>query len=763
MLVYNSSELTLIDVDAGDDWTGNWFSSSGTKYNGFLHFGGVLTTTLNGMIEVAVLTFQPKYTLTATVLKAASYILLNSDGATIPSMPSPAANITVLFNYTYIPDIPDLDITLSNLDPVQTLCTNTLPCNCSSPEQGDLNGDCIFDIRDVLYFYQSDSLYTGTCLEKSHDFNIDGRCTEQDILYLLRVNFHQLYFVNDLSIVPVNSEVCFLDIRATLSSRGIIDTTGDQDYLLIGLFHRDSDFQAKADDTTPYLQIGHHVEFTSSHPPTTNGDFFRAVYNNNTGVYRLLLETPIDKEDTGLVLLQAHRDAFNEIPSSLMGIILGSGNIPEIYPEYLESTVQIVDTWTFKFERDLGFSPLKIFNQSFSSPRCINENRPVFQPRNKTIEVYENVTVGSVITFVFANDSDADANAEILYFLHEPSELINATFRINQTTGEIYLLQTLDRESDDHYQIGLLARDKGVVNTLNGFGTLDIYVLDINDNTPVFDPITYIVTQPIPETTPVNTSIVNVHATDTDAGMNMIITYRLQGVTDVFKINSTSGDIYIVSPLNYETNPSYNLTVEARDGGNPSRSVTINVFIQISPVNEHPPDCYPVNRLAIVAEDEFIGSQFFPVVVSDPDVGSNHSVLSYSISPQTQFGVNKISDMEAVLYTLTDDFNRKVTPNYTVIVTVSDAEGLNCDVTITIVVGEPSRLNFTIQFDGHLMGYSTRVTNGHSQNATFFNFPLPQAIIKAQLGPVSESVTLQQDLLPPAEFNAFLYQSTIWV
>lgn len=54
-----------------------------------------------------------------------------------------------------------------------------------------------------------------------------------------------------------------------------------------------------------------------------------------------------------------------------------------------------------------------------------------------------------------------------------------------------------------------------------------IEIGDINDNTPIFDPVNYTVS--VYENSPVGTPLINVTATDADSGQNARITYSVTG------------------------------------------------------------------------------------------------------------------------------------------------------------------------------------------------------------------------------------------
>ena len=72
---------------------------------------------------------------------------------------------------------------------------------------------------------------------------------------------------------------------------------------------------------------------------------------------------------------------------------------------------------------------------------------------------------------------------------------------------------------------------------------MEVRVLDINDNAPMFSQLVYNVT--VGEDASNGTAVIVVSATDGDAGQNAAIRYSLRGITDnrPFNINSMTGVI----------------------------------------------------------------------------------------------------------------------------------------------------------------------------------------------------------------------------
>lgn len=128
--------------------------------------------------------------------------------------------------------------------------------------------------------------------------------------------------------------------------------------------------------------------------------------------------------------------------------------------------------------------------------------------------------------------------------------------------------QSLDRETISSYQFQILAQDGG-----NRTGLLNVHITidDVNDCPPKFDQTIYTVKN-ISENLPIGSLVFRVHATDADQGVNGDITYQLINAKNCFEIDPILGDIRVLCALDYETKMNYRLEIEARDGGEGSKT-----------------------------------------------------------------------------------------------------------------------------------------------------------------------------------------------
>lgn len=115
---------------------------------------------------------------------------------------------------------------------------------------------------------------------------------------------------------------------------------------------------------------------------------------------------------------------------------------------------------------------------------------------------------------------------------------------------------------------------------------VNIKLLDMNDNSPVFDDTSY--KFDVLENATVGTKIGEVIATDKDYGIFGEIVYTLTGFgSNLFKTDKNKGGIYVAQLLDYEKQKSYSLNLQAKDGG--GKGSTASIFIEVLDVNDNAP------------------------------------------------------------------------------------------------------------------------------------------------------------------------------
>ncbi|MBV8516272.1 MAG: tandem-95 repeat protein [Acidobacteria bacterium] len=126
--------------------------------------------------------------------------------------------------------------------------------------------------------------------------------------------------------------------------------------------------------------------------------------------------------------------------------------------------------------------------------------------------------------------------------------------------------------------------------------TVTIAVTSVNDPPKVTD-----AAFSIPENSPNGTAVGTVHVTDNDVADSHTFSITAGNTGNAFAINATSGAITVANTtaLNFETTPSFTLTVHVVDNGVPNKSDNGTVTITLTDVNDKPvaqPDSYTIGE-----------------------------------------------------------------------------------------------------------------------------------------------------------------------
>uniref|UniRef100_A0A3Q2ZUJ0 Cadherin domain-containing protein n=1 Tax=Kryptolebias marmoratus TaxID=37003 RepID=A0A3Q2ZUJ0_KRYMA len=152
--------------------------------------------------------------------------------------------------------------------------------------------------------------------------------------------------------------------------------------------------------------------------------------------------------------------------------------------------------------------------------------------------------------------------------------------------------------------------------------SLLVQVSDINDNIPKFSEAEYHVE--VLETKAVDSDLLTLSAVDPDEGANGRITYSIfqqSPLTEpaVFELDSTSGILRLVQPLDYSEVNVYTLRVQAFDGGSPSLTGNSSVVVKVKDVNNNPPEFSKEIYNASVSENLASGASILSLEVTDRD------------------------------------------------------------------------------------------------------------------------------------------------
>ncbi|XP_039976137.1 protocadherin-12 [Xiphias gladius] len=220
-------------------------------------------------------------------------------------------------------------------------------------------------------------------------------------------------------------------------------------------------------------------------------------------------------------------------------------------------------------------------------------------------------------------------------------------FSVSTRDGVVSTQGRLDREElcrgSDLCEVAfsVLYRKSGAVNCLR----VHVEVMDLNDHSPSFpSPLQEV---EISETASLRMRIPLDRAVDPDAGPNSLQTYSLS-VNQHFALDVMVGpdgtkqaELVVIKELDREVQTSFDLTLVAWDKGNPPRSGSTLVRVNIQDSNDNSPTFEDSTPTVELAEDTARGTIIINLKATDPDQGANGEV-EYSLSKHTRTEVQRL-------------------------------------------------------------------------------------------------------------------------
>uniref|UniRef100_A0A8P4K6T4 Cadherin domain-containing protein n=1 Tax=Dicentrarchus labrax TaxID=13489 RepID=A0A8P4K6T4_DICLA len=302
----------------------------------------------------------------------------------------------------------------------------------------------------------------------------------------------------------------------------------------------------------------------------------------------------------------------------------------------------------------------------------INDNPPVFTKDEIKIEINELAVKGSRFRVLEAHDIDIGQNAVQSYALQTNNYLV---LKIQSKSdggkyAELMLNRELDHREKEHDLDFVLTAVDGGNPQRSGTANIHVTVLDANDNAPVFDQAVYKAS--LPENSALDTVVVTVSATDADEGVNGEVTYDFSRISErakkVFSLNSKTGEIKVIGPLDFETNSKYEMRIDAKDGY--GLSSDSKIMIDITDVNDNAPVIYLKSLSNPIPENVSPGTEVGIINVQDRDSETNGQVRC-SIQQNVPF---KLVPSIKNYYSLvtTGQLDRELVSDYNITITATD-------------------------------------------------------------------------------------------
>uniref|UniRef100_A0A3B1ITV3 FAT atypical cadherin 1a n=1 Tax=Astyanax mexicanus TaxID=7994 RepID=A0A3B1ITV3_ASTMX len=366
------------------------------------------------------------------------------------------------------------------------------------------------------------------------------------------------------------------------------------------------------------------VEDTNDNPPQFTSDPYSITVFENTEIHTPVARLQATDLDTGsnaalVFSLLDSADGMFSVDEASGVLFLDSALDREIHSSYtLRARVS-----------DRGSPrPLSSVCTVSVSVLDINHDPPVFQRREYTAALPEDVTVGTQVLQVQAVSRDAENGDHITYSIVNGNE--RGAFSVDPHTGGIFVIEPLDYESSHEFYLTVEATDGGTP-ALSDMATVNINVTDVNDNSPVFGQAVYAAV--VSEDADLGKTILTVVADDADGPSNNQVRYSItdgnQG--SPFTIDPLRGEVKVARHLDREKTSGYTLTVTASDGGTPVRSSSATINIDVSDVNDNPPLFSQSNYSIIIQENRPVGTSILQLTVTDGDASHNGPPFTFNI------------------------------------------------------------------------------------------------------------------------------------
>jgi len=476
------------------------------------------------------------------------------------------------------------------------------------------------------------------------------------------------------------------------------------------------------------------VDVNDNAPQFQSRLFTGRIFENlpaNTSV-RFVNATDIDEEENSQIVYTLNNtnlfvgDCSSLCPITICDDIASRVNT-SLYPSYPQFAIDNVTgeiTSTSEFDREyISDYLLLVKAEDQGTPTqygytCVqimiideNDNNPFFSQSLYKAQVHENANF-TVVTQLLASDVDTGNNAVLAYGLSDATN----SFTIDALNGTIFTARPIDRESQDVYNITIIASDGGSPSR-NGITVVMITILDLNDNPPLFTKSQY--SSGVAENETIGISFTTILAIDDDIGLNSAVAFAIDPSSvnfDHFTVNSTTGDVYIAEMLDYENIQRYNITVVATDGGTPPLSSSATLIIDVIDINDNSPVFINLPYITSVTENLNEPIALLSAAATDIDSGSNSEIF-YSVSsvypPSNAFSVNSSTGKMIAIEAVDAEYSLE----YIVTVTAANSIGrppLLTEVNVTVLVNDVNDNVPVFDFPSYIIPISESTAVGES-------------------------------------------------
>uniref|UniRef100_A0A8C1XZ71 FAT atypical cadherin 2 n=1 Tax=Cyprinus carpio TaxID=7962 RepID=A0A8C1XZ71_CYPCA len=385
------------------------------------------------------------------------------------------------------------------------------------------------------------------------------------------------------------------------------------------------------EDTSPWMEILH----ISAHDADANSGLYYSIHSslNPDSLKYFHLD-----QRSGVLVMKEELDYETISTHTLIVMDTGSIRVSDALDKHLQEQYHLTVKAT-----DQGFPQRSALCPVTITVKLSEFTPPKFSSEEYITEISEAVPPGSPALSV-----SASCPSSVLYRINDGDP--NGTFHININSGHLSVQNALDFEQHSSYRLTIRATNTAGVSS---DAVVYIYVIDENDNGPVFHQDTYY--GQISESAPINSMVTGenntplvIKASDADKDTNALLIFQIlePAAQKVFKIDPSMGTISLKSMIDFEATPDFFFSVQVWDSGEPplSASKPCRVNIRVLDINDCPPKfALPVYETALTLP-VFEDMDVIQVTAHDAD-----SAVAYMISESTNKNAFKIDQSTGII------------------------------------------------------------------------------------------------------------------
>ncbi|XP_067687100.1 fat-like cadherin-related tumor suppressor homolog [Haliotis asinina] len=398
-----------------------------------------------------------------------------------------------------------------------------------------------------------------------------------------------------------------------------------------------------------------------------------------------------------------------------------TGNITIIKDLDRESGPKVQTFTIMGVERD-AYCELVILGTLHVVTEDINDHPPQFDSNSYEVSLLENdgTSIGKCVLSVTVFDPDEGKNGTSHFSLTGQYSNHFRVDTVDGKTAKIFTKKAFDRETTQHQQLFLLAKDGNASGVHTSTSVVNVYVLDVNDNAPQF-------VHQVGTTITIRENadpycISNITATDKDEGINGEVSFIVAGGKGYFEIGRYNGNLCTTEKIDREVYSTFNLSLEAFDHGEPQLKSLLNITVNVLDENDNSPrfinpmiTSYPENKACTS-----------PVITMKAVDADTHKGITYNLS-NAYFKIN--STTGAVRCKQFLDFEKQRLHTFTVFAFDSGFPVRSASTTVVVTVldvndNKPVFSKSNGQFDREKKSLHQLMIKAHLTNGSDFDLVL---------------------------------------